>query len=90
MRTTGLKAYNVTAHWTRIWSPAVIQDLQVGYNRSFITQSDPRENTDFNIFNSLGIAGIPAHGQTNGFPLDCDRRLLIGRRYDERPADSAG
>jgi hypothetical protein len=69
VRTTGLKAYNVTVHWTRIWTPAVIQDFQLAYNRSFIFQSDPRENTNFSILNALGIPGIPAHGQTNGFPL---------------------
>jgi Carboxypeptidase regulatory-like domain len=68
-RTTGLKAYNVVARWTRIWSPAVIQDLQLDYNRSFIFQSDSRENTNFSILNALGIPGIPAAKQTNGFPL---------------------
>jgi hypothetical protein len=69
VRTTTLKAYNITLHWTRVWSPTVIQDASISYNRSAIVQSDPRENTDFNILSTLGIPNIPAKGQTNGFPL---------------------
>lgn len=69
VRRTGLKAYNMTAALTRIWSPTVVMEAQVGFNRSFIFQSDPRENTDFNIQRELGIPNIPAAGQTNGFPF---------------------
>ncbi|MEX2261299.1 MAG: TonB-dependent receptor [Bryobacteraceae bacterium] len=68
-RRTGLKAYNVVLGHTRIWSPTVIQESRIAYNRSFIFQADPRENTDFSILNELGIPNIPAAGQTNGFPF---------------------
>ncbi|MCI0621657.1 MAG: TonB-dependent receptor [Acidobacteria bacterium] len=68
-RRSGLKAYNIVLGHTRIWSPAIIQESRLSYNRSFIFQSDPRENTDFSIEKDLGIAGIPAAGQTNGFPF---------------------
>ncbi len=47
VRTTTLKAYNITLHWTRIWTPSIVQDASFSYNRSVIVQSDPRENTDF-------------------------------------------
>jgi len=67
-RRTGLKAYNVVAGYTRIWTPSIVQETRASYNRSFIFQADPRENTDFSILNELGIPGIPAAGQTNGFP----------------------
>lgn len=69
VRTTTLKAYNVVVNWTRIWSPTVIHEMKVAYNRSFIIQSDPRENTNFSIQQELGIPDIPASGQTNGFPF---------------------
>ncbi|HEU0120500.1 MAG TPA: TonB-dependent receptor [Bryobacteraceae bacterium] len=68
-RTTTLKAYNIVAGHTRIWSPAIVQESRLAYNRSYITQSDPRENTNFSIEKELGIAGIPAAGRTNGFPF---------------------
>ncbi len=68
VRRTGLKAYNVVAAHTRIWNPTVVQETRLAFNRSFIFQSDPRENTDFSIQRTLGIPGIPASGQTNGFP----------------------
>jgi hypothetical protein len=68
VRSTGLKAYNIVATYTRIWTPVVIQEIRASYNRSYIYQSDPRENTDFNIQQELGIPNIPASGQTNGFP----------------------
>jgi hypothetical protein len=68
VRTTGLKAYNVVAGYTRLWTPTIVQEIRASYNRSYIYQSDPRENTDFNIEKELGIPGIPASGQTNGFP----------------------
>lgn len=67
-RRTGLKAYNVVAGYTRVWTPAVIQETRASYNRSFIFQADPRENTNFSVFDTLGIPNIPAAGQTNGFP----------------------
>jgi len=69
VRTTNLKAYNIATGYTRIWSPSIIQESRIGYNRSVITQADPRENTDFNIQRELGIPGIPAAGRTNGFPF---------------------
>lgn len=68
-RRTGLKAYNIVAAYTRIWTPTIIQESRISYNRSFIFQADPRENTDFSILKTLGIPNIPAAGQTNGFPL---------------------
>ncbi|MBM3774407.1 MAG: DUF1553 domain-containing protein, partial [Acidobacteria bacterium] len=68
-RVTGLKAYNIVAAHTRIWTPAIIQETRLGFNRSFIFQADPRENTDFSIERELGIPNIPAQGQTNGFPF---------------------
>ena len=68
VRDTGLKAYNIVANYTRIWTPSVIQEIRASYNRSYVYQSDPRENTDFNIEQELGIPNIPASGQTNGFP----------------------
>jgi hypothetical protein len=68
-RRTGLKAYNIVVGHTRVWSPTVVQESRLAFNRSFIFQSDPRENTDFSIQQELGIPGIPASGQTNGFPL---------------------
>ena len=49
VRDTGLKAYNIVVRYTRIWTPSVIQEIRASYNRSYIYQSDPRENTDFNI-----------------------------------------
>ncbi len=67
-RRTGLKAYNVVAGYTRVWTPTVVQEMRASYNRSFIFQADPRENTNFNIQQELGIPNIPAAGQTNGFP----------------------
>ncbi len=67
-RITGLKAYNAVLGYTRVWSPTVIQESRVSFNRSFIFQADPRENTDFSIERELGIPNIPAAGQTNGFP----------------------
>lgn len=69
VRTTGLKAYNIVLGHTRVWSPTVVQESRMAFNRSFIFQSDPRENTDFSIEQELGIPGIPAAGQTNGFPF---------------------
>ncbi len=68
VRTTTLKAYNVVIGHTRVWNPSIVQESRIAYNRSYITQSDPRENTDFNIEQELGIPGIPAEGRTNGFP----------------------
>jgi hypothetical protein len=67
-RRTGLKAYNVVAGYTRIWTPSIVQETRASYNRSFIFQADPRENTNFSILKELGIPNIPAAGQTNGFP----------------------
>ena len=67
-RGTTLQAYNIVLHWTRIWTPTVIQDASIAYNRSVVLQGDSRENTDFNILSELGIPNIPAKGQTNGFP----------------------
>ncbi len=67
-RRTGLKAYNVVAGYTRVWTPSVVQETRASFNRSFIFQADPRENTSFNIQQELGIPNIPAAGQTNGFP----------------------
>lgn len=69
VRTTGLKAYNIVLGHTRVWSPSIVQESRLAFNRSFIFQSDPRENTDFSIEKELGIPGIPASGQTNGFPF---------------------
>ena len=46
----------------------MVQETRLAYNRSFIFQSDPRENTNFSIEKELGIPNIPAAGQTNGFP----------------------
>lgn len=80
-RVTGLKATNGTITWTRIWSPTVLQDAKMAYNRSFIFQADPRELTEFNILNELGIPNIPASGQTNGFPsIRIDNFSTIGDR----------
>ncbi len=68
VRDTGLKAYNVVVGYTRIWAPSVVQETRASFNRSFIFQADPRENTSFSIQNELGIPNIPASGRTNGFP----------------------
>lgn len=69
VRKTNLAAYNVVAGYTRIWSPTIVQESRLAYNRSYITQADPRENTNFSIEKELGISGIPAVGRTNGFPF---------------------
>ena len=68
VRGTTLKAYNIVLHWTRIWSPTIVQDASIAWNRSVILQFDPRENTDYSILNDLGIPNIPAKGRTNGIP----------------------
>ena len=90
VRNTGLKAYNIVLGHTRVWSPTVVQESRVAFNRSFIFQSDPRENTDFSIEKELGIPGIPAAGQTNGFPYFNIAGFAGYRRYDEQSADTAG
>ena len=69
VRGTTLKAYNIVLHWTRIWSPTIIQDASIAWNRSVILQFDPRENTDYSIVNDLGIPNIPAKGRSNGIPF---------------------
>ena len=68
VRDTGLKAYNIVAELHAHLDPGRCSGIRASYNRSYIYQSDPRENTDFNIERELGIPNIPASGRTNGFP----------------------
>lgn len=65
---TTLKAYNIVLAHTHIWTPTIIQETRFAFNRSFITQSDPRMYTNFSIQSQLGIPNIPAAGKTDGFP----------------------
>ena len=83
VRTTTLKAYNIVIGHTRVWNPSVVQESRIAYNRSYITQSDPRENTDFNIEQELGIPGIPCGGPHQWLSLLRDRRVFPGRRFHQ-------
>lgn len=67
--TTALTAHNVTLSYTHLFPPRTLNNLQMSFNRSYVTQTDPRANTSFNIEQALGIPGINASGTTAGFPL---------------------
>ena len=66
--TSTLASHNVAINYTHIFTPRTLNNFQVSFNRSFVTQVDPRTNSAFNIQQALGIAGIPGAGRTNGFP----------------------
>ena len=67
--TSTLASHNVAINYTHIFTPRTLNNFQVSFNRSWVTQVDPRTNSSsFNIQQALGIAGIPAAGRTNGFP----------------------
>jgi hypothetical protein len=66
--TSTLASHNAAINYTHILTPRTLNNFQVSFNRSYVTQVDPRTNTSFNIQQALGIAGIPGAGRTNGFP----------------------
>ncbi len=66
--TSTYASHNAAINYTHIFTPRTLNNFQVSFNRSFVTQTDPRTNTNFSIQQTLGISGIPAAGKTDGFP----------------------
>ena len=54
---------------THIFSPTVINEAKLGFNRNWILRSNLRTNTDFNP-ESIGLTGIRAGLPPNDRPLN--------------------
>jgi len=65
-----ITANNAVISETHIFSPTVINEAKIGFNRNWILRSNPRTNTDFNP-ESIGLTGIRAGGlPPNDRPLN--------------------
>ena len=63
-----IKARNAVLSETHIFSPTVINEAKLGFNRNWILRSNPRTNTDFDP-ESVGLTGIVAGLPPNTRPL---------------------
>jgi outer membrane receptor protein involved in Fe transport len=64
-----ITARNAVISETHIFSPTVINEAKLGFNRNWILRSNPRTNTDFNP-ESIGLTGIRAGLPPNDRPLN--------------------
>jgi hypothetical protein len=64
-----ITAHNAVISETHIFSPTVINEAKIGFNRNWILRSNPRTNTDFNP-ESVGLTGIRAGLPPNDRPLN--------------------
>ena len=64
-----ITANNVVISETHIFSPTVINDAKIGFNRNWILRSNLRTNTNFNP-ESIGLTGIRAGLPPNDRPLN--------------------
>ncbi|MCC6364595.1 MAG: TonB-dependent receptor [Bryobacterales bacterium] len=63
-----ITARNAVLSETHIFSPALINEAKLGFNRNWILRSNPRTNTDFDP-ESVGLTGILAGLPPNQRPL---------------------
>jgi len=64
-----ITARNAVISETHIFSPTVINEAKLGFNRNWILRSNPRTNTDFDP-QSVGLTGILAGLPPNQRPLN--------------------
>lgn len=55
---------NLATQWVHIFTPAVINELRYGYNRSVDNTLNPRSNTDFDL-DTLGLTGFRVVSDNN-------------------------
>jgi outer membrane receptor protein involved in Fe transport len=64
-----ITARNAVLSETHIFSPTMINEVKLGFNRNWILRSNPRTNTDFDP-QSIGLTGIIAGLPPNQRPLN--------------------
>jgi hypothetical protein len=64
-----ITAHNAVISETHIFSPTLINEAKIGFNRNWILRSNLRTNTDFNP-ESVGLTGIRAGLPPNDRPLN--------------------
>jgi hypothetical protein len=55
---TRVREQNVALNWTHVFSPTILNEVRLGYQRSIWTDRGPRTDTDFDAGQVLGISGI--------------------------------
>lgn len=64
-----ITAHNAVISESHIFSPTLINEAKLGFNRNWILRSNPRTNTDFDP-ESIGLTGITAGLPPNDRPLN--------------------
>src|SRR5882724_2938959 len=55
---TRVREQNVVLNWTHVFSPTVLNETRLGYERSIWRDRGPRTDTDYDAGQALGIQGI--------------------------------